>query len=289
MTRVLSYTVPADFDGKKLLSFLRGGIRLSLRQMRHLKTLEDGLMLNGQPVRTIDLVHTGDTVTLRLPIQGDAVEPVEMPLDILFEDEDLLVINKPAGLAMHPTHNHQGDTLANGVAWYLQKKGVSCPQRAVGRLDKGTGGVVLCALNAFAAAKLSGKPQKEYYAVADAVLSGSGTIDVPIYRPDPMKTLRACGDVPGAERAVTHWTALETDGVRTLVSVRPETGRTHQIRVHFASIGAPLTGDPLYGDPGEIGHQLLFCREVVLPHPVTEERMVFTAPLPPEFTQWKQV
>ena len=285
--RIINLNVDEAHDGKKLIGFLRGQAKVSLRLLRKLKTDPEGIKVNGQPARTVDIVKAGDNVELRISDSGEAVEAVEMPLEILYEDNDLLVINKPAGLAMHPTHNHQGDTLANAVAWYLNKKGVNAPLRAVGRLDKGTSGVVVCALNPFAASKLSGKLEKEYYAVVGAILPSHGTIDVPIYRPDPMKTLRACGEHDGAEHAVTNWTAIKTGDAMTLVSVRPETGRTHQIRVHFAHAFAPLIGDDMYGSPcKEPGHQLLHCKNVTLTHPVTGEKMTFTAPLPEDFEKF---
>lgn len=284
--RILKFTVPQSYDGSKLLGFLRGEANVSLRLLRNLKTVENGITRNGVHIRTVDKVRAGDVIEISIPEKGHAAEPVEIPIDIIYEDADLLVINKPAGLAMHPTHNHQGDTLANAVSWYLQDKQLSGSFRAVGRLDKGTSGVVVCALNPYTAAKLSGKLEKEYYALADALLEGSGVIEVPIYRPDAMKTLRACGETETAEYALTRWYAIKNDGRRTLVRVCPETGRTHQIRVHFAHIGAPLVGDYLYNEDFEksgINHQLLHCRKVTLEHPVTGEKMSFEAPLPSDF------
>jgi 23S rRNA-/tRNA-specific pseudouridylate synthase len=134
------------------------------------------------------------------------------------------------------------------------------------------------------ACKLPGKVKKEYTAIVKGTLTGSGTVDVPIYRPDPMKTLRACSPELGMESAVTHWTAVENYGDSTLLRLTLETGRTHQIRVHMAYTGHPLAGDEYYGDfRTEFGHQLLHCGSAEIVHPVTDEIMRFTAAPPPEF------
>ncbi len=136
-------------------------------------------------------------------------------------------------------------------------------------------------MNSHAAARLSGRVEKTYYAIATAQFTGEGTIDAPIWRPDPMKTLRTV-DARG-DRAVTHWKALATDGSLTLLEIRLETGRTHQIRVHFASLGAPLLGDTMYGTPdARISHQALHCGRLTLNHPVTNEVLQCEAAMPAE-------
>ena len=133
-----------------------------------------------------------------------------------------MILNKPAGLAMHPTHNHQGDTLANAVAAYFQEQGRQCVMRCVGRLDRDTSGIVLCALNRYAAARLSGRVEKEYLAVVSGLYRGSGTIDRPIIRPNPMHTSRAVGE--GGLPAVTHWTAVMQGDAMTLMRLRLKPG-----------------------------------------------------------------
>lgn len=281
----VSFTVGREYDGRRLISFLRGGAEVSSRLVVSLKRVENGILLNGAPARTIDTVRCGDTVTLNIPDDPEAPEPLPYPLDIVYEDDCLLVINKPAGLAMHPTHNHRGDTLANAVAAHLAAKGRSLSLRAVGRLDKGTSGLAVCALSRYAASRLTGNIMKEYLAVAQGLFEGAGTIDTPIYRPDPMKTLRACGEAEGCETAVTHWEALERAGGLTLLRIRLETGRTHQIRVHFASLGAPLVGDDMYGSPivSPPDRPLLHCSLVRFTHPVDGAAREFTVPPPRDF------
>ena len=284
--RSIDYTVTDYFDGKKVFNFLRGYVKISVRLLRSLKTVPDGIMLNGRQARTIDIIHTGDIIRLNIPTdEGSSVSiPVDYPLDIIYEDEDLLIVNKPGTLAMHETHNHQGDTLANAVAGYLMKKNKPATFRAIGRLDKGTSGLVVCALNSHVAARLSGKIDKQYLAVASGCYTEDGTIDKPIYRPDPMKTLRTADD--RGDRAVTHYTVIESGANYSLLKVRLETGRTHQIRVHFQYLGTPLYGDRLYFEAHPlIEHQALHCGFLRFTHPVSGEEINLSAPMPREMEE----
>lgn len=277
--RVIEYTVEDYFEGKKLISFLRGHVKISVRLLRSLKRVEGGIKINGKNARTVDLLHGGDTVTLSIPEDENHSIPIDYELKVVYEDDDVLVIDKPAMLPMHESHNHQGDTLANAVAGYLQKKGRSLAFRAVGRLDKGTSGLVICALNSHAAARLSGNFEKTYYAMATGYYEGTGTIDKPIYRPDPMKTYRTADD--RGDRAVTHYEVIESTASFAFLKIRLETGRTHQIRVHFAYLGTPLYGDRMYGSEHPlIKRQALHCGEVSFNHPVTGERLTLKAELP---------
>ena len=281
MKRSIDYVIDEAYDGKKLKVWLRGRLKTSARSVNILKNDPEGLKRNGEHIRTIDLLRAGDVVTVTFPEEETAILPTDCAdLAIVYEDADILIVNKPAGLAVHPTHNHQGDTLANQVAAYYAGKNVVF--RAVGRLDKCTSGLMVLALNRHASSVLPDRVQKEYLAVAGGKFNGSGTIDRNIYRPDPMKTLRAVSqDNSRGETAVTHWEALATDGQRTLLRVKLETGRTHQIRVHFASLGAPLAGDAMYGSTDTaIGRAALHCANMTLTHPITFETLTFSAPLP---------
>ena len=277
--RQIQFTVTESFDGKKVYNFLRGYVKISTRLMRTLKRIPDGIMLGDKQGRTIDVIHAGDVLTLNIPDDETAPIPIEYPLDIVYEDDDVMLINKPPTLAMHESHNHQGDTLANAVAGYLLKKGKSATFRAVGRLDKGTSGLVICALNAHSAARLAGKFDKEYLAIVRGVYNQGGTIDKPIYRPDPIKTYRTVDD--RGDYAVTHYEPIEVGEDYTVVHVRLETGRTHQIRVHFASLGTPLYGDTMYGEVDErLSHQALHCGRVRFTHPITDEVIECEADMP---------
>lgn len=281
LPRNVNYSVPEEYDGRKVIHFLRGYCGFSSRLMRKVKY---ALTLNGKQTRTIDRIKAGDIIGATIPDDDIIPEVTEAEINIIYEDDDILVINKSPFMAMHPTHNHQGDTLANAVTAYLVKKGKQSAFRAVGRLDKGTSGLVVCALNPLSACKLAGNIKKEYCALVKGELNGTGRIDVPIYRPDPMKTLRACSYELGVEPAVTNWKAEKNFDGATLVSLRLETGRTHQIRVHMAFEGHVLAGDSMYGDfMPEIGHQLLHCRKCWFVHPVTQEEMEFEAEFPDDF------
>lgn len=254
-------------------------MKMSSTSVRKLKHSENGLELNGGHIRTVDLLYSGDVLTINMPEEKSEIPATHFDdLVIVYEDEDILVINKPPFLAMHPTHNHQGDTLANEVAAYMLSKGKEIVFRAVGRLDKCTSGLVVCALNRHASSFLAGNTNKEYLAFVEGEYKSGGTVDRPIIRPDPGKTLRAVGE--GGERAVTRYEpVLCADGI-SLLRITLETGRTHQIRVHFSSLGTPLCGDEMYGGHRDIiGRAALHCAKMSFVHPVTKEKMTFEAPL----------
>lgn len=248
--------------------------------LRHSK---NAVLRDGVLIRSIDRVFEGDIITVVLPEAETEIIPTEMPLDIIYEDDDIIVLNKSGFTAVHPSHGHRDDTLANGVVHYLKGKGKNTGFRAVGRLDKGTSGVVICALNTYSAARLSEKTKKTYLAIADGTVTENGTVNVPIIRPDPDKTTRACAQE--GENAITHYEVLANGNGKTLLRLSLETGRTHQIRVHMAHIGAPLTGDSLYGEAGDYGRHMLHCFKCETVHPVTGEKMIFTASLSDEFSK----
>ncbi len=284
MPRIIKFEINEENAGIKIFTFLKYRRGFSTKLIRTLKNTKNGITLNGDAARTIDILKVGDELCVSIPEDGKASEPNDTDIDVIYEDEDILAVNKSPFTAMHPTHNHQGDTLANAVSAYLAGKGKACSFRAVGRLDKGTSGIVICTLNPLAASKLSGKTDKTYYAVVKGNIEDEGTVDAPIYRPDPMKTLRACSYELGKESAVTHWQKLAQTDECSLIRLKLETGRTHQIRVHMNYIGHPLAGDQLYGGfMPEIGHQMLFCGECAFTHPVTDERILLKAEPTDEF------
>ena len=286
MSRSMEFIVDEKYDGKMLKVYLRGRLKMSARSVNTLKNCPGGFLLNGEHIRTVDPVRTGDVLCVTFPEEKNEIPCSDCSdLNIVYEDDDILVINKPAGLAVHPTHNHQGDTLANKIAAYYEGKNIVF--RAIGRLDKCTSGLMVIALNRHAASVLSDRIEKEYMAIAGGVFTGSGTVDKNIYRPDPMKTLRAVSeDNSLGEHAVTHWQAVADDGSRTLLKIRLETGRTHQIRVHFAYLGAPLAGDEMYGSVDRsIPRAALHCARVELTHPVTWNKMEFEDPLPDDMAE----
>ena len=173
MARHLQFQIDARFDGKKIRDYLKSEAKVSHRMLCILKRTPCGITVNGAHARTIDILHTGDILALSLPNDEVSVTPTptDIPLAILYMDDDLIIVNKQAGLAMHETHNHQGDALSNALAYYLTQHGEPAVFRAVGRLDKGTSGIVVCARNKYCAARLSGQIQKTYFAVAGGVFT----------------------------------------------------------------------------------------------------------------------
>ncbi len=279
--RKLTFNISAPYDGKPLLHFFKDSLKLSGYLIRHLKNTDGSVKVNGQDFRVIDIVRTGDELIITVPEKTTAPPLWDYPLDIIYEDDDILAVNKPSGISTHPTAKHPNGTLCNAVASYLQKM-YSSPAagRAIGRLDKVTSGVMIFAKNSFAAAKLNGKQDKTYNALVWGTPPERGTIDAPVFRPDMGLTLR-CVDERG-DKAVTHYSVLKQFAEKALVEVKTQTGRTHQIRVHFLHIGHPLVGDELYNSPvtENLNHAALHCKSITITHPVTEKVMTFEAELP---------
>ena len=247
--------ITAEFAGKTVKDwFFSNGF--SNNQIKRLKSLDDGILLNGQRVTVRRLLSPGDTLSLRLEDDdgNPALVPTEMPLPILYEDENIIALDKPAGMPTHPSHGHFEDTLANGLAFLFGKRGEPFVFRAVNRLDRGTSGIVLVAKNSKAAADLSGlmkagRIKKTYVALVNGAMSGSGVIDRPIRRQtESIITREVCDiDSPGAKRAVSEYRVISFGGGWSFVELNPVTGRTHQLRVHLSSVGHPIAGDGLYG------------------------------------------
>ena len=276
MYRTITYHIQTSTD---ILSFLKKGERFSARLVTALRQEDNGILLNGVRAKTTALMQPGDVLEINIPLGESDIPPVDLPLEVVYEDEDVLVVNKEAFRVCHPTRNHQGDTLANAVAFHLAQEGKHCTFRAVNRLDRDTTGLVVIALNRLAAARLRESLEKTYFALVTGVPEESGTIDLPIARMEARKITR-CVEA-GGQRAVTHFEVLEQRDNATLLKIRLETGRTHQIRVHFAAVGHPLVGDTMYGTASEtIDHQCLHCGEVRFLQPVTGEQIKVAAKLP---------
>lgn len=268
MKRTISYIIDGAFSGKTAEQYLRGEKGFSSGLLRSLKLRPDGLLRNGVHVRTVDILKSGDCLTVNIPDDESPVPPADLPVCIAYEDEDVIVLNKPPLMPVHPTRNHQGDTLANALAGALARRGQSTTFRAINRLDRDTSGLVVTGLNPYAACRLAGHVDKTYYAVVHGELHGNGTIDLPIYRPDPLLIRRAVGE--NGERAVTHWHATAGTKELTLLKIKLETGRTHQIRVHFSHLGHRLAGDTMYGEAdGLLPRQALHCKTVSFTSPVS--------------------
>lgn len=245
-----------------LHNFLKTEWHLSKKQIRQAKFRSNGITVNGVQSRINTLLQPGDIVCIVLE-EADCgshhLLPYEHSLSILYEDEDLLAVNKPAGMVVHPSHGHYCDSLANAVTFYYHQKGVSVTVRSVGRLDKDTSGVVIFAKNQVAAARLAaqrdnGLFQKEYLALVTSVpVPTFGTIHTNICK-DAASLIKMKTAEHGMH-AVTHYQVVQSFHEYSAVSLHLETGRTHQIRVHMSSIGHPLLGDSLYGGSPELIHR----------------------------------
>lgn len=276
----LDFTVPREYSGAPLKAFLRRGCGMSARLLTLLKQTDHGILINGAPARTVDVVLVSDKITIHMPPESCTVPPVSLPLPVVYEDGHLLVLDKPAGMPVHPTScGHTEDTLANAVSFYMMQKGEQYAFRPINRLDKDTTGLVLVAKEPFSAYQLANHVEKTYLAVCEGALSGSGTVDAPIKIKEGHTIEREVSH--SGKKAVTHYTSLQTLAGHTLLRLRLETGRTHQIRVHMAYLGHPLAGDDMYGGSLDwIGRQALHCAQMCFTHPVTGAPLELSAPLP---------
>ena len=276
--RKIDFKIPAADDGRRIKDYLRDfGVSSAL--LTKLKQTENGITVNGEFARAIDVLHTGDILAISVENKGHMPEPLDIPLDILYEDEDLIAVNKPPFMPVHESRNHIGDTLSNAIAAHVKE---DTAFRAVYRLDRDTSGVVLIAKNPLAAAKLAGKVKKDYYAIVKGEIPESGIIDAPIARLDSSIIKRCVAE--GGERAVTHYDSIKSKSGLTLLKINLETGRTHQIRVHFSHMGIPLLGDTLYGGSDErLNRQALHCKDIYFIHPITQADMHVTCPFPDDF------
>lgn len=271
--REITYIVPPSFDGAQAQDLLKT-LGFSRRAVVKLKQ-NGGITRNGGILRTVDTIHSGEEICVSMPEEGSAILPnPELSADIVYEDKDVVVFNKPPFMPVHPSIRHYSDTLAN--LFTAEYPGL--PFRPINRLDRNTSGLCICAKNRFAASSLGGSVEKVYYAITDGTPPGD-TVDQPIGRTDG-SIIKRCV-TPEGKPAVTRFKVIRQTERRALLRVALETGRTHQIRVHMAYIGFPLCGDEMYsGDCSEINRQALHCGEVSFTQPVTGERIYVTAPIP---------
>ena len=317
MSKRIEYTARAEDEGMSLGKVLQDRLGLTVRQIRKIKFTPEGLKLNGareaggRLVTTRTVIHENDVITAFFQDEGPSVEMGEIDgvsglvPKILYEDEDLVFLNKPSGLVCHPAHGHFTDTLVNFLAARYHE-----PARLIGRLDKETSGVIVAAKNTVAATRLEAERKRgilsrDYLALVHGKLEGSGLCDIPLKRVKS-ETLTgghgkalsvmapaASEDEEGALRALTEWKAVKycedrgsfggaTGGV-TLVQLHLLTGRTHQIRAHMAAMGHPLLGDGLYGVEDAAPRCMLHSVRVSLVHPFTGKELSIPAPLPEDF------
>lgn len=278
----LSFIVPPRFEGGCLRDFLRAsGVSATL--IKAVKNETGGFWVEDGPARTCDTVHAGQMVTFVLPPEKPTtVEPQDIPLTIAYESQHVMVLEKPAGMAVHPTLNYADGTLANAYMGLLRQRGQQGVFRPVNRIDKDTSGLVLCAKNAYAAPLLAKGVSKVYRAVLEGCPpQKEGQIDAPIARALGSIILRQVA--PEGKPSHTRYQVEQEKNGLCLVAAVPITGRTHQLRVHFAHIGCPLAGDELYGGSRErIGRQALHCARMEFTEPGTQKNVVVESPLPPD-------
>lgn len=260
--------------------YLRGICGVSRRLIQKSKHRSGGLLLNGEPVRTVDMVNSGDLLVI-VPDNESEIEPnPDLSAEIVYEDDNLVVFNKPGGMPVHPSIRHRTDTLANLFAYRYPE----LTFRSVNRLDKDTSGLCLVAKDPYTANLLQKSCTKVYYAAVEGDMPPSGTIDAPIARQQESIIVRCVrGD---GKRAVTRYRTIGRSEKYSLLEIDLETGRTHQIRVHFSHIGHPLAGDDLYGGGlDDIRRQALHCGKMTVTLPMTGEIRTFTAKLPEDIVK----
>lgn len=293
MSRRLELVITLELAGVKVDTLLKRHLHLSGTVVRRVKWLEDGILVDGRRVNTRFCPAAGQVLSVRLsdPVRNSGIVPAPGPLDIVHEDDDLIVLNKSAGVPVHPGPGHFSDTLGNFLVDYYEKTGQEADFHPVHRLDRGTSGLLVAAKHPHAQEVLKNQLHTEdfrrvYLAVCEGVPDPpSGVIDAPL-GPRPGSLMEQMVR-PDGRPARTKYGVLRRWGGRALVSLELETGRTHQIRVHMAHIGHPLTGDFLYGaeDRDLIPRPALHSGYLSFRHPITGENMQFSVPLPEDMAR----
>lgn len=270
----LVFTVETYDEPVTVQDYLRGQ-GVSRRLLQKLKNRDGGLTCNGAFIRTVDIVRDGDVLVLDSEERNEIEPNSSLYAEIAFESESLVIFDKPSGMPVHPSVRHRDDTLGNFFAHLYPE----LTFRPVNRLDKDTSGLCIVAKNPYSANLLQGHCDKTYFAVVHGNIVGDGTIDAPIAREQESIIVR-CVRSDG-QRAVTHYKSIKANEKYTLLEINLETGRTHQIRVHFAHIGHALAGDDLYGGQRDnIGRQALHCGRMEFILPETQEKITVNSALP---------
>lgn len=287
MNRTIIYHITEESNGLRVEQFLkRKGY--SSQNLTQIKRMPKSVIVNGKHYYMRDILSTGDVLGIYIQETecSEKIPPSEIPLNIVYEDEDIIVINKPAGMPIHPSMNNYTNSMANGLTWYYEKQGKPFIFRCCNRLDRDTSGLTVVAKhlvsgNILSRATFHREVHREYLAIArGSVTPKSGIINAPLAR-KPGTIIERTVDCENGETAITHYQVVEEKNGHSLVSLCLETGRTHQIRIHMKHLGYPLIGDYLYNPDMEfITRQALHSHKVSFSHPITGEWMEFTAPLP---------
>ena len=294
MKRAINYIIEKEDEGRKISGFLRGR-GYSYQNLVELKKIPESVVLNGEQVFLNARLNAGDALKIRIieTESSEHIPPADMPLDIVYEDGDIIVLNKPAGMPTHPSRNNYDNTLANGLAKYYRDQGEDFVFRCTNRLDRDTSGLILVSKHMVSASIMGDMVRerrfsREYLAICKgSVTPNAGTIDVPLGRKSG-SIIERCVDFENGERAVTHYEVVKEASGHSLVKLKLDTGRTHQIRIHMKYLGFPLIGDYLYNpDYEHMNRQALHSYRIEFDHPVTGEHMKFTCPLP-EDMRWME-
>lgn len=294
--RQLSYIIEPEAEGLSVNAYARNIAGLSRAFLRSVKFRENGILINGQRVTTRGVLHTGDCLVFNMPNdRTQKIVPAEGPVSIAFENEDIVLVNKPSGLVIHPCHGHYSDTLLSYLAWHyrlLPEQPLLCP---IGRLDKDTSGLILVAKNKYAAQQLEGQRashtlSRVYLALTEGHWSNqskSGLIDRPIEKvPDCFNRYQVSDTGRPSRTEYEVLSEFSHEGTPfSLVRLKLQTGRTHQIRVHMASLSHPLLGDSIYGHAGFLGFNraALHSFEITCQLPGCQEATVFSSEMPIDF------
>ena len=295
MERTLTYHIRETEAGLRIEQFLRRK-GYSAQNLTQLRQMPESVLVNGSFCYLRHTLAVGDE--LRIHIQetesSRQILPVQLPLNIVYEDEDLIVVNKPAGMPIHPSLNNYTNSMANALAYYFQSQGKPFIFRCCNRLDRDTSGLTIVSKHLVSGSILSDMTKyrevhREYLAIArGSVTPSEGTIQAPLGRKEGTIIERTV-DWEHGEDAVTHYKVVKEANGHSLVSLRLETGRTHQIRIHMKYLGYPLIGDYLYNPDMEyMTRQALHSHHMEFTHPITGEHMSFTAPLPEDMARVMQ-
>ena len=295
MNRNIDYIIDKDSAGLRVEQFLRRK-RYSGQNLSEIKRMPKSILVNGVHYYMRQELSTGDHLQVRIceTKNSEKIPPTNLPLNIIYEDEDLLVLNKPAGMPIHPSLNNYTNSIANALAYYFQSQGKPFIFRCCNRLDRDTSGLTIVSKHLVSGSILSDMTKyrevhREYLAIArGSVTPSEGTIQAPLGRKEGTIIERTV-DWEHGEDAVTHYKVVKEANGNSLVSLRLETGRTHQIRIHMKYLGYPLIGDYLYNPDMEyMTRQALHSHHMEFTHPITGEHMSFTAPLPEDMARVMQ-
>lgn len=295
MNRNIDYIIDEDSAGLRVEQFLRRK-RYSGQNLSEIKRMPKSILVNGVHYYMRQELSKGDHLQVRIceTKNSEKIPPTNLPLNIIYEDEDLLVLNKPAGMPIHPSLNNYTNSMANALAYYFQSQGKPFIFRCCNRLDRDTSGLTIVSKHLVSGSILSDMTKyrevhREYLAIArGSVTPSEGTIQAPLGRKEGTIIERTV-DWEHGEDAVTHYKVVKEANGHSLVSLRLETGRTHQIRIHMKYLGYPLIGDYLYNPDMEyMIRQALHSHHMEFTHPITGEHMSFTAPLPEDMARVMQ-